>query len=123
MKKKYKISNYTDLKKAQEDLQVEIGIKKLQLDNDFQLMKKKYSAESLSQMVKESFRDDRSGLNQLDYLEAGGRSLMDTVLGTALKGKSPILRLFTQTAANILVKKSSKTIGTGFYKLFSKFTG
>lgn len=120
--KKYSISNYTELKKAQENLQVELGIKQLRIENDFNALKKKYSFTSLSDIVKESVRDDRSGLNQIDYLEVGGRSVLDTILGGVLKGKSPILRLATQTAANLLVKKSSKTIGTSIYKLFSKFT-
>lgn len=120
--KKYKIANYTDLKKAQENMQVDLGIKKLQMENSYAAIKRKYSFTSLSDLMKESIRDDRSGLNQLDYLEVGSRSILDTVLGSALKGRSPIIRLLTQTAANIFVKKSSKTIGTGIYKLFSKFT-
>lgn len=120
--KKYKITNYTELKKAQEELQVEIGIKKLQIKNDFDALKKKYSFTSLAELARESVSDDRSGLNQMDYLEVGGRSLMDTLIGSAMKGKSPLLRLATQTVANLFVKKSSKTIGTGIYKLFSKFT-
>lgn len=118
----YRISNYLELKQAQERLKLSVEAQKLQLNQDFVFLKQKYSYTNLSDMVKSSFFDNRSELNQLDYIEVGSRSLMDTLVGTFVKGRSPIIRLITQTAANLLMKKSSKTLGTTIYKLFSKFT-
>jgi len=122
MTENYRISNLEELKQAQARLKLSAEAQKLKLGQDFVVLKQKYSYTNLSEMVKTSFFDNRSDLSQLDYIEIGSHSLMDTLVGSIVKGKSPIIRLITQTAANLLLKKSSKTLGTTIYKLFSKFT-
>ena len=122
MSENYRISNYGELKQAQTRLKLSVEAQKLKLNQDFVVLKQKYSYTNISDMVKNSFFDKRSDLNQIDYIEAGSHSLMDTLVGSIVKGRSPIVRLVTQTAANLLLKKSSKTFGTTIYKLFSKFT-
>lgn len=122
MSENYRISNYGELKQAQTRLKLSVDAQKLKLNQDFVVLKHKYSYTNLSEMVKSSFFDNRSELNQMDYIEVGSHSLIDTLVGSIVKGRSPIIRLVTQTAANLLLKKSSKTLGTTIYKLFSKFT-
>ena len=103
-------------------LAARLDAQKLELEEDFEMVKIKYSTTNMLEMLKGSFFDNRSEFNPIDYLEVGSKSLMDTVVGSVVNGKSPFIRLITQTLANLVLKKSSKTFSTTFYKLFSKFT-